>query len=181
MDRQRAYELSRSKFSNKNLFKHVLAVEAVMRGLANHFGEDAEKWGLAGLLHDLDYEETVSDPARHTLVTEGILQPFHLDPEIIEAIKCHNDLAPRTKLIGKAIYAADPVTGLIVAAALMHPDRKLKSIDVEFIMRRYKEKRFAAGASREQIQTCEDLGLSLEEFLAIALKAMQEIDQELGL
>jgi len=73
------------------------------------------------------------------------------------------------------------VTGLIVAAALMHPDRKLKSIDVEFIMRRYKEKRFAAGASREQIQTCEDRGLSLEEFLAIALQAMQEIDKELGL
>jgi len=181
MDRQQAYEFSRSKFSNKNLFKHVLAVEAVMRGLADFFGEDAEQWGLAGLLHDLDYEETVNDPKRHTLVTEEMLKPFHLDPEIIEAIKCHNDLAPRTKLIGKAIYAADPVTGLIVAAALMHPDRKLKSIDVEFIMRRFKEKRFAAGASREQMQTCEDLGLSVEEFLAIALKAMQAIDKELGL
>ncbi|HEX9974828.1 MAG TPA: HDIG domain-containing protein [bacterium] len=181
MDRQQAYELSRSKFSNKNLFKHVLAVEAVMRGLANHFGADAEQWGLAGLLHDLDYEETANDPARHTLITEEILKPFDLDPEIIEAIKCHNDLAPRTKLIGKAIYAADPVTGLIVAAALMHPDKKLKSIDVEFVLRRYKEKRFAAGASREQIQTCEELGLSLEDFLAIALLAMQGIDKELGL
>lgn len=181
MERQQAYGLAKSKFSNKNLFKHVLAVEAVMRGLANHFGEAEDKWGLAGLLHDLDYEETVNDPDRHTLVTEEILEPFQLDQEIIEAIKCHNDLAPRTKLIGKAIYAADPVTGLIVAAALMHPDRKLKSIDVEFILRRYKEKRFAAGASREQIQTCEELGLSLEEFVSIALKAMQQIDKELGL
>lgn len=181
MDRRQAYELARSKFSNKNLFKHVLAVEAVMRGLAHYFSEDVETWGLAGLLHDLDYEETMNDPERHTLVTEAMLQPFQLDPAIIEAIKCHNDLAPRTKLIGKAIYAADPVTGLIVAAALMHPDRKLRSIDVEFIMRRFKEKRFAAGANREQIQSCEALGLSLEKFLGLALAAMQEIDKDLGL
>ena len=181
MDRQQAYELAKSKFSNKNLFKHVLAVEAVMRGLAEHFDEDQEKWGLAGLLHDLDYEQTMNEPDRHTLVTEQMLQDYHLDPEIIEAIKCHNDKAPRTRLMGKAIYAADPVTGLIVAAALMHPDKKLKSIDVPFIMRRFKEKRFAAGANREQIKTCEDFGMSLEEFLGIALTSMQGIDGELGL
>lgn len=181
MDRQQAYELAKSKFSNKNLFKHVLAVEAVMRGMAEHFGEDEEKWGLAGLLHDLDYEQTMNDPDRHTLITEELLKEYDLDPEIIEAIKCHNDKAPRTKLIGKAIYASDPVTGLIVAAALMHPDKKLKSIDVDFIMRRFKEKRFAAGANREQIKTCEDFGLELKEFLGIALKSMQGIDKELGL
>ncbi len=181
MDRSQAYELARSKFSNQNLFKHVLAVEAVMRGLAAHFGEDPEKWGLAGLLHDLDYEQTMNDPDRHTLVTEEILRPFQLDPDIIEAIKCHNDKAPRTKLIGKAIYAADPVTGLIVAAALMHPEKKLKSIDVDFILRRFKEKRFAAGANRDQIKSCEEMGVSLEQFLAIALTAMQGIAKELGL
>lgn len=181
MDRQQAYELARSKFSNKNLFKHVLAVEAVMRGLAAYFGEDQEQWGLAGLLHDLDYEQTMNDPERHTLITEELLRPFQLHPDIIEAIKCHNDKAPRTKLIGKAIYAADPVTGLIVAAALMHPDKKLKSIDVDFVLRRFKEKRFAAGANRDQIKTCEDMGLSLEQFLEIALTAMQRVDKELGL
>ena len=181
MDRKQAYELAKSKFSNKNLFKHVLAVEAVMRGLAKHFNQDVEKWGLAGLLHDLDYEETVNDPDRHTLITEKILADFAIDPEIIEAIKSHNDKAPRDKLIGKAIYAADPVTGLIVAAALMHPDKKLKSLDVKFILRRFKEKRFAAGANREQIATCEDFDLTLESFLEIALKSMQNIDKELGL
>lgn len=181
MDRQQAYELARSKFSNKNLFKHVLAVEAVMRGLAKYFSEDQEPWGLAGLLHDLDYEQTMNEPERHTLITEEMLAEYHLEPGIIEAIKCHNDKAPRTKLMSKAIYASDPVTGLIVAAALMHPDKKLKSIDVDFIMRRFKEKRFAAGAKREQIKTCEDLGLSLEVFLGIALQSMQGIDKELGL
>ena len=181
MERKEAYQLSKSKISNKNLFKHVLAVEAVMKGLAEHFKEDTQKWGLAGLLHDLDYEETMNDPDRHSLVTEEMLKDYDLDPEIIEAIKCHNDKAPRTKLIGKAIYAADPVTGLIVAAALMHPDKKLQSIVVPFIMRRFKEKRFAAGANREQIKTCEDWGLSLEEFLDISLKSMQSINKELGL
>ena len=181
MNREKAYKLSKSKFSNKNLFKHVLAVEAVMKGLAAYFDEDEEKWGLAGLLHDLDYEETMSDPERHTLITEEMLKDYDLDPEIIEAIKCHNDKAPRIKRIGKAIYSADPVTGLIVAAALMHPDKKLASLDVEFILRRYKEKRFAAGANREQIQSCEDFGLSLEEFLDISLNSMQGIHKELGL
>ncbi len=181
MERQQAYQLAKSKFSNKNLFKHVLAVEAVMRGLAQHFSENQERWGLAGLLHDLDYEQTMNNPDRHTLVTEEMLAEYHLETDIIEAIKCHNDKAPRTKLMSKAIYAADPVTGLIVAAALMHPDKKLKAINVDFIMRRFKEKRFAAGANREQIRTCEDFGLSLEVFLEIALKSMQGIEKELGL
>ena len=181
MNRDEAYNLSESKLTNKNLFKHVLAVEAVMKGLANHFQEDENKWGLAGLLHDLDYEQTKDDPDRHSLVTEEILKDYDIDAEIIEAIKCHNDKAPRYKLIGKAIYAADPVTGLIVAAALMHPEKKLASIDVEFILRRFKEKRFAAGANRDQIKTCEDLDLSLEEFLDISLKSMQAINEELGL
>ncbi|MBN1155452.1 HDIG domain-containing protein [candidate division KSB1 bacterium] len=180
MDRQQAYELARSKFTNMNLFKHVLAVEAVMRELAIHFHDDTETWGLAGLLHDLDYEETADTPDIHTLRTEEMLAEYHIDAEIIKAIKCHNNKAPRDTLMGKAIYAADPVTGLIVAATLMHPDKKLKSIDVDFILRRFKEKRFAAGANRDQISSCADFGLSLEEFLTIALRGMQKIDQELG-
>ena len=159
----------------------MLAVEAVMRELADHFNQDVETWGLAGLLHDLDYEETVNDPDRHTLVTEKLLDEYNLSDEIITAIKCHNNKAPRDSLIGKAIYAADPVTGLIVAAALMHPDKKLKSLDVQFILRRFKEKRFAAGANRDQIKTCENLGLSLEQFLEISLQSMQNINKELGL
>lgn len=179
--REEAYALAQSKLTNKNLFKHVLAVEAVMRTLAQHFQEDEETWGLAGLLHDLDYEETMQDPDRHSLVTEEILADYDVNDDIITAIKCHNDKAPRDTLIGKAIYAADPVTGLIVAAALMHPDKKLKSIDVELVLRRFKEKRFAAGANRDQIRSCESMGLSLEQFLSLAILAMQKIDLELGL
>lgn len=181
MTRSEAFTLSQSRFSNKNLFKHVLAVEAVMRELAIHFQQDVEAWGLAGLLHDLDYEETMKTPERHTVVTLELLQPYDIPPEILHAIQCHNNMAPRQSLMDKALYAADPVTGLIVAAALMHPDKKLAPVDVEFILRRFKEKSFAKGANREQIQTCTDFDLTLEEFTGIALQGMQKISSDLGL
>ncbi len=180
MTRQQAYELTKPRFTNQNLFKHVLAVEAVMRELAAHFNEPVETWGLVGLLHDFDYEETMNTPERHTLVTEELLRDHHLPPEVMNAIKCHNNKAPRASLMDKAIYAADPVTGLIVAAVLMHPERKLKAMQAEFVLRRFKEKSFAKGANREQIMTCTDMGLSLEEFVKIALRAMQDISDELG-
>jgi len=181
MTRQEAYDLVKPRFSNKNLFKHVLAVEAVMRELALHLHEPEDKWGLVGLLHDLDYEETMSTPERHTLVTEELLRPYQLEADIIQAIKCHNKMAPMQNVMDKALYAADPVTGLIVAAALMHPDKKLASLDSEFILRRFKEKSFARGANREQILSCQDIHLTLSEFMSIALQGMQKISNDLGL
>jgi putative nucleotidyltransferase with HDIG domain len=181
MTRDQAYNLVKPRFSNKNLFKHVLAVEAVMRQLAIHFNEDVEEWGLAGLLHDLDYEETVDAMERHTLVTAELLKDTDVSPEIIHAIKAHNNLAPLESLMDKALYAADPVTGLIVAATLMHPDKKLKSIETEFVLRRFKMKSFARGANRDQIRTCENIGLSLDDFLTISIRGMCNIDKELGL
>ena len=181
MTRQEAFDLVKPRFSNKNLFKHVLAVEAVMRELAGRLAQDVERWGLIGLLHDLDYEETMQTPERHTLVTEEILRPYGLPDEIIRAIKSHNRMAPPDSLAAQALCAADPVTGLIVAAALMHPERRLASIDVEFIMRRFKEKSFARGADREQIRSCESFGMSLAAFIEVALAGMRNIAKELGL
>ncbi|MDZ7724680.1 MAG: HDIG domain-containing protein [candidate division KSB1 bacterium] len=181
MTRDQAYALVKPRFSNKNLFKHVLAVEAVMRELAAHFGEDVETWGVAGLLHDMDYEETADTPEKHTLVTEELLKDQDVSQEIIHAIKCHNHKAERETLMDQALYAADPVTGLIVAATLMHPEKKLASVTTDFVMRRYKEKSFARGASREQIQTCKEFGLPLDEFLSISLNGMQQISDDLGL
>jgi hypothetical protein len=181
MTREQALVLVNEKMSNKNLIKHVLAVEAVMRELANHFDESQEMWGLAGLLHDLDYESTADTPEQHTLLTTEWLKAYDLDSDILHAIKCHNNLAERKTLMDKAIYAADPVTGLIVAAALMHPDKKLESIDPDFILRRFKVKSFARGANRDQIKSCQEMELSLKEFISISLTAMQRIDHELGL
>jgi len=181
MTREEALAVINENCGNKNLIKHMLATEAVMVGLAGKLGEDARSWALAGLLHDLDYEETVLDPERHGLVSAEKLAELGISEEIIHAVKAHNEHVTRDSTMDKALYASDPVTGLIVAAALMHPDKKLAGLDVEFIMRRFKERRFAAGASREQMASCSELGLSLEEFIGVALASMQGVSGELGL
>jgi len=181
MTREEALAVINENCGNKNLIKHMLATEAVMVGLAGKLGEDAESWALAGLLHDLDYEETVQDPDRHGLVSAEKLSELGISEEIIHAVKAHNEHVTRDSTMDKALYASDPVTGLIVAAALMHPDKKLAGLDVDFITRRFNEKRFAAGASREQMASCSELGLSLDEFIGVALASMQGISGELGL
>jgi putative nucleotidyltransferase with HDIG domain len=181
MERSEALALMRQHIQTVNLQKHVLAVEAVMRSLARHLGEDETSWGLAGLLHDLDFEYTKESPERHTMQTLEILDSYDLPPEILHAIQAHAGHVPLESTMDKAIYCADPVTGFVVACALMHPTKKLANVDVAFMMNRFKEKRFAAGASREQMASCDSLGLSLEEFLALSCAAMEEISGELGL
>ena len=181
MDRAEALDLVRSQVRNKNLVKHMLATEAVMRRLARHFGEHEELWGLTGLLHDLDYDQTADDFPRHGLVTAEILEGLGVDGRIIDAIKAHPGHREAKTSLDKALYAVDPLTGLIVAAALMHPSKELREVNVQFVLNRFKEKRFAAGADREQIKSCESLGLSLATFVQLALEAMQAIDQDLGL
>ncbi len=181
MNRAEAMDLVRSRVKNKNLVKHMLATEAVMRRLAVHFGEDKELWGLAGLLHDLDYDQTVDDFPRHGLVTAEILEDLGVDGRIIDAIKAHPGHQEARTNLDKALYAVDPLTGLIVAATLMHPSKKLQEVDVQFVLNRFKEKRFAAGADREQIKSCQRLGLSLDSFVQMTLQAMQSIDRDLGL
>ena len=181
MDRDEAYRLVTKSVKNRNLVKHMLATEAVMRSLAEFWGEDVESWGLAGLLHDVDYDKTCDDFARHGFVSAEMLQAQGIGEQILHAIKAHPGHIPAETRMAKALYAVDPLTGLIVAAALIHPDKKLSAIDVEFVLNRFKEKLFAKGASREQIKTCERLDLSLEEFVELALSSMQRINKELGL
>lgn len=135
---------------------------------------------MTGLLHDLDAEETAGDLARHTFITVEWLKDS-LPPESLHAIAAHCHHKPAESSFDKAILCADPVTGLVTAAALMHPTRLLSNVSVEFLKKRFREKRFAAGANREQIAGCENLGLSLDEFLEVSLKAMQGISKDLGL
>ena len=181
LSRDDALKLVKQHVSNRNLIKHMIAVEAVMRVLARHFKQDEEVWGLAGLLHDLDYAETVDDFERHGFRTAEILSEEDLPEEILNAIRSHPGHLPRETLIEKALYAVDPLTGLIVAAALMHPKKKLAALDVDFVLRRFKEKRFAAGADRDQIRSSSEFGLELEEFLDLGLKGMSQVADELGL
>lgn len=183
MERNEAFNLMQERISNKNLKKHCLAVEAVMRALAERFGEDEEKWGAAGLLHDIDYEETQDDPASHSLVGSEILEELGLPEDIVYAVKVHNDYhnLPRINLMDKALFATDPLTGLVVASALITPEKKLHAVDVEFLLNRYKEKSFARGARRESIESCSEMGLGLEEFMGIGLNAMKSIHKDIGL
>ncbi len=181
MDRQKALEMIRARVTNDRLIKHMLAVETVMRALAQRLGEDADRWAMAGLVHDIDYDETSRDPEKHGKVGAAYLRDLGFDDEITRAVEAHAGHIPRETRLDKALYATDPLTGLIVAAALMHPSKTLREVTVEFVMNRFKEKRFAAGADRDQIRTCEKLGLSLDEFIAIGLAAMQGISDELGL
>ncbi len=181
MNRLDALALLKSHLQNKNLVKHCLAVEACMKAAAARLGQDPEPWGLAGLLHDLDYEMTEKNPDLHTSETVKVLENLAMDPALIHAVRAHAGKVPCESPMDWAIFSIDPLTGLIIAAALMHPEKKLKAIDVEFIKRRYKEKSFARGARREEIEQCRQLGLDLDEFLALSLGAMQGIDADLGL
>jgi putative nucleotidyltransferase with HDIG domain len=183
MDRSEALTLVRKNVKNKNLVKHMLAVEAVMGALAGHLGEDEKKWRLVGLIHDLDYDQTADDPKRHGLVAARMLSEMDFPPDIIQAVRNHNEALGylRETPLDKALYAADPVTGLIVAAALIHPDKKLSAIDSQFVLNRFGEKHFARGANREQIRSCLEIGLNLDSFINISLNAMQEAAGELGL
>lgn len=180
MNREEALNLIEENISEDNLIKHMKAVEAGMRELARYFDKDEDEWGIAGLLHDLDYEETEEDPDRHGLLTVKRLQDEDLTKEQLNAIKAHaGQKTPETKM-EKSIYATDPLTGLIVAGALVHPEG-LNEMDPEFIRNRYEESSFAKSVDREAIASCENLGFELEEFFDLVLKGMQNIQDELGL
>ncbi len=181
MNRDEAWSLVQSKVANRNLQKHMLAAEACLAALAPRLGGEEATWRLAGLLHDVDYEQTKDDTARHGHVGAEMLQAAGVASDVVHAVLAHVGAVPAESNLDKALYAVDPLTGLIVAAALMHPTKKLANVTAEFIMRRYGEKKFAAGASREQIATCSSFGMPLEEFVATCLAAMQSIAPELGL
>jgi len=183
MQRDEALQLLRENLHNENLINHSLAVEAIMRGLAARLGDDVDKYGLAGLLHDIDYDETGEDFQRHSLVAAEMLEKCGLPADVVYAVKVHNEIhgLPRLSILDKALYAADPVSGFITAAALVRPDRKLAEVQMKSLRKRFKESAFARGASRDQMDTCTEIGLERDEFLEIALQSMQEIADQIGL
>ena len=181
MERDKAFSLLNEHLKNTNLIKHSLAVEACMRSMAQRFGEDENEWGIAGLLHDLDYEYTSEDSEMHGIKTAEILKNFDISSEIIHAIKAHNHRVETISKMDIALYAIDPTTGFITAVALMHPSKSLEAANLKRMKKRLKEKSFAKGASRDQISTCEKLGISQDDFLIICRDAMQNIHEVLGL
>lgn len=184
MNRTEAKELLKEYLSDENLTKHCLAVGAIMKRLAQHFDKDQEKWEIAGILHDIDYEQTKDDPEEHSLKGAEILKKEGFSNEICHAVKAHNhqhDIELDT-MMDKALFVSDPLSGLIVAATLVLPSKKLEDLKVESIKNRFGEKRFAQGANREIIKQCEDLlDLELEKFFQLAYEGMLSISDELGL
>jgi putative nucleotidyltransferase with HDIG domain len=184
MNRDEAEELLKKYVKNERMLDHSIASEAVLRALARRLGRDEEKWGLAGLLHDIDIEIVGGDLARHGLEAVRIMAEAEIDPEIIDAVKMHNERVcgvVRSKEFHHALAAGETITGLIVATAFVYPDRKLASVKVISITKRMKERAFAASVNRDTIRECEKIGLPLDEFAGIALSAMQGIAGRLGL
>lgn len=184
MEREKALELLKENIKNQNLIKHCLAVEVVMKELADHFDKDSDKWGIGGLLHDIDCEKTAGNPKLHSRVGKEMLEDLGLDDEICQAVLTHNEahgILPET-LMAKALYCVDPLTGLIVAATLVLPSKKINDLETENVLNRFKEKGFARGANREIIKQCQEyLDLELEDFVKIVLRAMQKISDKLEL
>jgi putative nucleotidyltransferase with HDIG domain len=183
ISRDEAYALVTERIPQRNLVSHCVATEVIMRALAEHLGlatADADRWALAGLLHDLDYAETADDPSRHGLVTATELDG-KIDAEMLHAILAHADKAPRQTQMDEALWCADPTTGFIVAAALVRAEKKLSAVEVPSLKKRWKEKAFARGANRDQMAGHEALGLDRDVFLGVALTAMQARSDELGL
>jgi len=184
IDRQRAIELLEKYILNPRMRSHCLASEAVMRSLASRFDEDPDRWGLAGLLHDLDVEITNADPSIHGLKTAEILKEEDLDQEIIEAIVMHNEKASgkeRTTRFQHSLAAAETITGLVVATTLVYPDKKLSSVKSKSVVKRMKEKSFAASVDREKILECEKIGIPLPDFAGLSVEAMRSIANQIGL
>ena len=181
MDRQQALELIKANIQNENMRKHMLATEAIMRALARRFGENEGEWGLTGLLHDIDVE--MRDMNQHGKFGAEMVKELGASEAMAHAILCHNEVhgVPCVSKLDKALYCADPLTGLITAAVLIRPDKKIATLEAKSVRKRFKEKSFAAGASREQIAKCSEIGLTLDEFIEVGVAAMQGIAEELGL
>jgi len=184
MTRQEAYKLITNWTQNRNLVKHMLAVEEEMRAIAKYLGEDEEKFGLAGLVHDADYEKWPKEHPRKTLEE---LKKQKAPEWLYNAVKRHAwkfngmDEAPETKLEW-ALYTCDELSGFIIACTLVRPDKKLGSLTVESILKKWPQKTFAAGVHRPQIELCEEkLGIKLKDYIQICLKALQGISKDLGL
>ncbi|MEJ5241681.1 MAG: HDIG domain-containing metalloprotein [Anaerolineales bacterium] len=183
MDRSTALAIVREFVKNENLIRHMLAVEAAMRFYAQKFGEDAETWGMIGLLHDFDWEihPTLEE---HPQAGAPILRTRGVPEEWVQDILSHADHTgvPRNTLRRKALYACDEITGLITAVALVRPSRSLLDLEVASVKKKWKDRAFAAGANREEIERgAQELGIELWEHVGNVIQAMRTIASDLGL
>ena len=183
VSRMEAEKILNRKVKNENLKKHMFAVASIMEKIAIELEEDPEKWYKTGLLHDVDYDETEEDPEKHGLVSAEILEG-ELPEESLKAIKAHNHqntgVKPKNKL-DKALISSDAVSGLIVATALVMPNKKMKEVRVKSIKKKFKDSSFAKNIDRERIDKCEEIGIDRKRFFELSLDALNEINEKLEL
>lgn len=182
MDRAAALELVR-KYSEKDItFRHLVSVEGVMRALADHFGEDQDRWGLAGLFHDLDQDQTHDDLSRHGHQSVEWLRAEGYDDEaVLNTVLAHTEEKYQTDLMSKTIVHADGVAGLLVACALVRPD-KANGMKVSSVKKKLKERSFAPGVERDKIRGVEEsIGIPMDEFIGLSIEGLQRVAPEIGL
>jgi putative nucleotidyltransferase with HDIG domain len=181
MDRQEALSLVREKAEKETTVRHLISVEGVMRRLARHFGEDEDTWGLVGLFHDLDQDQTHDDPERHAYQAAEWLREAGVDERIVNGVLAHAQEEYRTDRLTQAVVHADAVAGLLVAAALVRPE-KATGMKVSSVKKKLKEKAFAPGVNREEIREVEEkLGLALDEFIGLGIEGLQSVAPEIEL
>jgi uncharacterized protein len=181
--RDQVLALLEERVASEHLRRHMLATEAIMRALAERLGEDPDLWGLAGLAHDLDSEETEGDFSQHGAGAAQALRDLGAPEEAAHAVCAHN---PETGVVAEsrmdvALIAADQLSGLVTAAALVRPDKDLAGVQPKSVRKRYREGAFARGVDRESIARCAELDIDLDDFLALGLDAMQRVAPDLGL
>ncbi|KKT76946.1 MAG: hypothetical protein UW70_C0007G0003 [Candidatus Peregrinibacteria bacterium GW2011_GWA2_44_7] len=183
--REQAYQLLQQHIQGRFMINHHLGAEIVMRAFARHFGENEELWGICGLLHDMDWEYTKDNPEEHTKKAAEILRAEGVDEVIIHAVQAHHPSASGiepSNLMEQCLYTTEELTGLMIACALVQPDKKLASVTDSSVLKKLKTKGFARGVNRDIVnQAPEVLGLPMEDVIHISLEAMQSIAQELGL
>jgi predicted hydrolase (HD superfamily) len=182
LTRDESLALVRKHVVKENNIKHMIAVGAVMRELALRLGQEPTKWEMVGILHDIDFEKCTG-LTDHTKIAQDLLRGI-VENEVMDAIMAHNwentGVALDTK-IKKALVASDAVSGLVIAAALVMPSKRVAEVKPESLMKRFRSKDFARGASRERIAICQEIGLSLDEFLTTSLEGIKKVSDELGL
>jgi putative nucleotidyltransferase with HDIG domain len=176
-----ARALVKDKTAKDITVRHLISVEGVMRALARQFGEDEDRWALAGLFHDLDQDQTGDDTSRHAWLAAEWLRDAGVEESVVNAVLAHAHEQFRTDLLSKAVVHADAIAGLLVAAALVRPERTA-GMKVSSVKKKLKNKAFAPGVNRDEVYGAEEsLGLPVDQFIAVAITGIQQVAPEIGL
>jgi putative nucleotidyltransferase with HDIG domain len=181
MNRDEAIAFARQKAEKETTVRHLISVEGVMRALARHFNEDEDRWALAGLFHDLDQDQTHEDPERHANLAAEWLREAGVEEPVVNAVLAHAHERFRTDRMSRAVVHADAVAGLLVASALVRPE-KANGMKVSSVKKKLKEKAFAPGVNRAEITEVEEkLEMPLDDFLRVSIEGLQSVAAEIDL